>query len=42
MPKKQRNDAALEKIKPGQLILPAHVALASTPFIAVARKEQEG
>lgn len=40
MLEEERNVAALEKIKPRQLVLPAHVPLASNPFIATARKSK--
>lgn len=42
MLEEERNVAALEKIKPRQLVLPAHVPLASNPFIATARKSKMG
>lgn len=41
MLKEERNAAALEKIKPRQLVLPAHVPLAPNPFIATAKKKKK-
>ena len=42
MLKEERNAAALGRIKPRQLVLPAPVPLASNPFIATARKSKAG